>query len=123
MKMNQVTSLRVIRLIMALAMFWLFIGDLVILHQSRIFGHDFFDQHHHPFNKPGKSDDGKTFQKYHKSADKSDDGHADALLPSQLGISALSSSWLFVVYADLSFQPLNLLFLSGAGLRAPPTFS
>lgn len=108
---------------MALAMFWLFIGDLVILHQSRIFGHDFFDQHHHPFNKPGKSDDGKTFQKYHKSVDKSDDGYAVALLTSLIGIGDFSSSWLFVVYPDLSLQPLILLFLSGAGLRAPPTLS
>jgi hypothetical protein len=105
---------------MAFAMFWLFIGDLVILHQTRIFGHDFFGQHHQPFNKPGKSDESKTFQKYHKSVDKSDDGHAVAVLLFPFDIPTVPSFRLSILFSEVKSEKLNLLFLLGAGLRAPP---
>lgn len=108
---------------MALAMFWLFIGDLVILHQVRIFGHDYFGQHHQPFNKPGKSDDGKTFQKFHKSGDKSDDGHF-CLLPFGADVASLTPLFVgFTVFGCSKDFYDTRNFLLGAGLRAPPVIA
>ncbi|MBK9290449.1 MAG: hypothetical protein IPM52_02270 [Bacteroidetes bacterium] len=110
------------KLIMAFAMFWLFIGDLIVLHQERIFGHDFFG-HHQPLNKPGKSDDGKTFQKFHKSSDKGDDGHAYAVLTirSTSGLDVLG--WNRMEFAEFRPEVTRFFYLSGKGLRAPPALA
>ncbi len=48
-----------IKLIMAFAIFWMVIGDLITYHQEKIFGTNFYE-HHSPFTKPGGKDDGKT---------------------------------------------------------------
>jgi hypothetical protein len=55
---------------MAFASFWMFIGELITLHQERIFKVNFYD-HSNPFTKPKSKDDGKTFSfKLFKSSDK-----------------------------------------------------
>lgn len=55
---------------MAFASFWLFIGELITLHQERIYKVHFYD-HSNPFTKPKSKDDGKTLSfKLIKSTDK-----------------------------------------------------
>ena len=46
-------------MIMAFAIFWMVIGDLITYHQEKIFGTNYYE-HHTPFTKPGSKDDGKT---------------------------------------------------------------
>lgn len=118
--MNLVAKLKLVKLIMALAMFWLFIGDLIILHQSRIFGHDYFGQHHQPLNKPGKSDDGKTFQKYHKAGDKGDDGQVTAITSGFSVDGLIPVEGAFLVFRTTNEYASTRHFMHGAGLRAPP---
>lgn len=121
--MKLVAKLNLVKLIMALAMFWLFIGDLVILHQSRIFGHDYFGQHHQPLNKPGKSDDGKTFQKYHKSGDKGDDFQVFVETAGNSVGGLILNAGLYINFLTTNERFNALYFMLGAGLRAPPAFS
>lgn len=118
--MNQVVKFRLVKLIMAFAMFWLFMGDLIILHQSRIFGKDFYGQYHLPINKSGKSDDGKTFQKQHKSGDKGDNG---SFL--DLSIGDVFQGLTPIMGEELIYPVLHQYFKTcrytvGTGLRAPP---
>lgn len=55
---------------MAFAIFWMVIGELITLHQERIFKVHFYD-HSNPFTKPKSKDDGKTFSfKLFKISDK-----------------------------------------------------
>lgn len=68
--LNEATS-RTIKLIMAFAIFWMVIGDLITYHQEKIFGANYYG-HHTPFTKPGAKDDGKTAHwKSSKDVDKS----------------------------------------------------
>lgn len=48
-----------IELVVAFAIFWLVIGDLITYHQEQIFGNYLFDAQC-PFNLPKGKDDGKT---------------------------------------------------------------
>ncbi|HQO49446.1 MAG TPA: hypothetical protein PK939_03400 [Bacteroidales bacterium] len=57
--MKKENTSRVIKLIMAFAIFWMVIGDLITYHQEKIFGTNFYE-HHSPFTKPSGKDDGKT---------------------------------------------------------------
>ena len=112
-----------LKLIMAFAIFWMVIGELITYHQKVIYGTDLFDNHF-PFTKPKQSDDGgMTHLKPVKNIDKSDDDHFDALLvPQQQRFLSLCS-----FYTELKFRlgksilQTELLFFSG--LRAPPTAS
>jgi hypothetical protein len=55
---------------MAFASFWLFIGELITLHQERIYKVHYYD-HSNPFTKPKSKDDGKTLSfKLFNSVDK-----------------------------------------------------
>jgi hypothetical protein len=50
---------KLIDLIMAFAIFWLVIGDLITYHQVHVYGVDLFDTNS-PFTVPKGKDDGKT---------------------------------------------------------------
>jgi hypothetical protein len=50
---------KLIDLIMAFAIFWLVIGDLITYHQVHVYGIDLFDTQS-PFTVPKGKDDGKT---------------------------------------------------------------
>jgi hypothetical protein len=55
---------------MAFAIFWMVIGELITLHQERIFGAYFYN-HNNPFTKPKSKDDGHTYSfKLYKGYDK-----------------------------------------------------
>jgi hypothetical protein len=45
---------------MAFAIFWMVIGELITLHQERIFKVNYYD-HSNPFTKPKSKDDGNSF--------------------------------------------------------------
>ncbi len=69
--MKKSYTFRAIKLIMAFAIFWMVIGELITLHQEKIFGVHFYD-HSNPFTKPKTKDDGKSFSfKVYKIIDKS----------------------------------------------------
>jgi len=57
---------------MALAFFWLVIGDLITLHQKLIYGFDPFGQHQ-PFTKPNHS--GNKPEKKEKAVKAKDNSH------------------------------------------------
>lgn len=68
--MRKTATYRSIEILMAFASFWLFIGELITLHQERIYKVHFYD-HSNPFTKPKSKDDGKTLSfKLFKSTDK-----------------------------------------------------
>jgi hypothetical protein len=68
--MKREATSRTIQLIMAFAIFWMVIGDLITYHQEKIFGTNYYE-HHTPFTKPGSKDDGKTSHiKFGKDFDK-----------------------------------------------------
>lgn len=56
---NQSFITKIIELIVAFAIFWLVIGDLITYHQEQIFGNYLYDAQC-PFNLPKGKDDGKT---------------------------------------------------------------
>ena len=68
--MKRENTSKAIKLIMAFAIFWMVIGDLITYHQEKIFGTNYYE-HHTPFTKPGSKDDGKTSHaKFSKDFDK-----------------------------------------------------
>lgn len=113
-----------IDLLMAFAVFWMVIGDLITYHQKVIFGVNFFDIHN-PFTKPKTNDDGKTISfKQHKTADKSDSGlplHPPGILVEKEQEHALASQNIFFLEFLFSYKILNLSL--SALLRAPPSLS
>ena len=113
-----------IKLLMAFAIFWMVIGDLITYHQQVIFGVNYFDTHN-PFTKPKSKDDGKTISfNSHKAADKSDVGFSifpPGILQENGQQHYLVSQRLIV--REFIFQhKTQQLSLSGL-LRAPPILS
>ncbi|MBZ0243865.1 MAG: hypothetical protein K8F24_11660 [Bacteroidales bacterium] len=110
-----------IEVLMAFAIFWMVIGDLITYHQQVIFGVNYFDTHK-PFTKPKSKDDGKTISfKQHKVADKSDGGfssvHAGVLLK-EAQKHILSSHYVSALHFISRYKALQMN-LSGT-LRGPP---
>lgn len=111
-----------LKLLMAFAIFWMVIGELITYHQKVMFGVDLFGNHH-PFTKPKHGDDGGVAQfKPLKHLDKSDDGQLSAMLfiPQQDLIKLLSFFSELRSKSGLQILQPALLFFSG--LRAPPSF-
>lgn len=110
-----------IEMLMAFAIFWMVIGDLITYHQQVIFGVNYFDTHN-PFTKPKSKDDGKTFSfKQHKVTDKSGGGFSiftAGILQENGQTNFLSSQRLFVHEHILPHKILQLSLSSL--LRAPP---
>jgi hypothetical protein len=114
---------KLIKLIMAFAIFWMVIGDLITYHQEKIFGNNFFDTHS-PFSKPKSKDDGKTGHFGHyKPADK----HQTV---SSYAEVVIFHSGILLFYTALRYE-FELLKLHPSGtlqftrkiLRAPPVHS
>jgi len=111
-----------IEMLMAFAIFWMVIGDLITYHQQVIFGVNYFDTHN-PFTKPKSKDDGKTISfKQFKVTDKSDGGfstvHAGVLLK-EAQKHILNSHYVSVLRFISRYKVLQMS-LSGT-LRGPPT--
>lgn len=69
--MFRLSASRSIKLLMAFAIFWMVIGELIAIHQERIFGVKFYGNHS-PFTKPASKSDGTIgFWKAGKDSDKS----------------------------------------------------
>jgi len=120
---KQSRASRLIKLIMAFAIFWMVIGDLITYHQEKIFGVNFFDTHS-PFSKPKSKDDAKTAHLYSvKHLDKHDGFDSfsfTALLQGkQLSEIVVSESFLFKL---LLLEPSKTVLFTRELLRAPPTF-
>jgi len=119
--MTKETVSKFIKLLMAFAIFWMVIGDLITYHQQVIFGVNYFDTHN-PFTKPKSKDDGKTLNfKQHKSLEKYNSGFC----PIQFGILQEEAQNCFLVSLRLSKlyrdSQLNTLLLNlSCALRAPP---
>lgn len=117
-RQNPVSKL--IKLIMAFAIFWMVIGDLITYHQEKIFGNNFFDTHS-PFSKPKSKDDGKT-------------GHFGHIKPADKQNTDNNSAEVVYVHFDqivqfiamqyelglLQLQPSGILLFTRKILRAPP---
>ncbi|MDY0075642.1 MAG: hypothetical protein RBR87_00080 [Bacteroidales bacterium] len=111
-----------IEMLMAFAIFWMVIGDLITYHQQVIFGVNYFDTRN-PFTKPKSKDDGKTISfKQFKVTDKSDGGfsivHA-GILHKEAQKHSLNSHYVSVMRFISRYKGL-LMSLSG-NLRGPPT--
>jgi hypothetical protein len=120
---KQSRASRLIKLIMAFAIFWMVIGDLITYHQEAIYGVNFFDTHS-PFSKPKSKDDVKTTHLHSvKHLDKQDGFDTfsfSALLQStQLSEIVVSESFL---YKLLLLNPSRTILFTRQLLRAPPTF-
>lgn len=113
-----------IELLMAFAVFWMVIGDLITYHQKVIFGVNFFDIHD-PFTKPKSNDDGKTISfKQHKFADKSDTNlplHPPGILVDNEQHQVFAFQRKIYLEFIFSYKISNLS--SSALLRAPPSIS
>jgi len=119
---KQSPASKMIKLIMAFAIFWMVIGDLITYHQAKIFGVHFFDNHS-PFSKPKTKDDGKaTFYSFGKAIDKNN--HADsncflASIDSSERNSHIGSR--SFVFRLLQINPPEKLLYTRRLLRGPPT--
>jgi len=111
-----------IEMLMAFAIFWMVIGDLITYHQQVIFGVNYFDTHN-PFTKPKSKDDGKTISfKPFKVADKSDGGFSSVhagVLRKEAQKHILNSHYVSVLRFISRYKVLQMS-LSGT-LRGPPT--
>lgn len=113
---------KLIKLVMAFAIFWMVIGDLITFHQAKIFGNHFFDTHS-PFTKPKSKDDGKTIS-FHafKFQDKQQNTGQQlvhqAILQTFAGkVLLVPIRFIFTFIAKLFHQQATL---SAGLLRAPP---
>ncbi len=107
---------------MAFAIFWMVIGELITLHQERIFKVHFYD-HSNPFTKPKSKDDGKTFSfKINKVSDKSPTAvDADIYSFSACNVNViLQSSKIKRVFRAKQAHSFSQIIRKP--LRAPPTF-
>lgn len=110
-----------IEMLMAFAIFWMVIGDLITYHQQVIFGVNYFDTHN-PFTKPKSKDDGKTISfKQHKAADKPDDGFPTVhvgILRNEARKHILISQYVSALHFIPRYKDMQMS-LSGT-LRGPP---
>lgn len=112
---------KLIKLIMAFAIFWMVIGDLITYHQEKIFGNNFFDTHI-PFSKPKSKDDGKTGHFGHlKPADKhsTDNNSAEAVFM-HFGQMVQFNAMQYEL-GLLQLHPSGILIFTRKILRAPPS--
>jgi len=117
---HQTPISKLIKLIMAFAIFWMVIGDLITYHQEKIFGNNFFDTHS-PFSKPKSKDDGKTGNfGYFKSADKYHTDNTFAEAVSTCFASKQICSAFDYTYRLLKLHPSGTLLFTRKILRAPP---
>ncbi len=114
-----------IDLLMAFAVFWMVIGDLITYHQKVIFGGSIFFDIHNPFTKPKSKDDGKTISfKQHKFADKSDTNlpfHPPGILVDNYQHQVFAFQRKIFLEFIFSYKISNLSL--SALLRAPPSLS
>lgn len=114
---------KIVKLVMAFAIFWMVIGDLITFHQAKIFGNHFFDTHS-PFTKPKSKDDGKTigFQSF-KFQDKQQNTGQQLVYQAIIQAFATKSllaprRFVFVFAAKILIDQVKF---SAGLLRAPPT--
>ncbi|MDA3944538.1 MAG: hypothetical protein PF694_13490 [Bacteroidetes bacterium] len=119
--MTQKKFSKFIKLLMAFAIFWMVIGDLITYHQQVIFGVNFFDTHN-PFTKPKSKEDGSTLVfKPHKPADKQDRGLdfiQDGIIQQAANKHLLVSQRLLPLHLITQYKALRLNL--SCSLRAPP---
>jgi hypothetical protein len=118
--MYQRKSQNIIELFMAFAIFLMVVGELITLHQERMFGFKLYDQHIPPGKNKGADDNTTTHYKSHKGTDKSSEGHLIlfALPPTPLQISNFYWSKPHTV---LYYRQKDIIqMISSVGLRAPP---
>ncbi|PKP52569.1 MAG: hypothetical protein CVT92_08420 [Bacteroidetes bacterium HGW-Bacteroidetes-1] len=116
--MRNSAAFRIIKLIMAFAIFWMVIGDLITYHQKVMFGVDFFE--HHPFTKPAKDDGSNSHYKSYKGSDKQSSNKADF----SAVVSFQPEHALFSIIISNIEKPhllrLHACLQPCVGLRAPP---
>ncbi|MCC7317639.1 MAG: hypothetical protein IT219_03855 [Bacteroidales bacterium] len=120
--MKRENTSKAIKLIMAFAIFWMVIGDLITYHQEKIFGTNYYE-HHTPFTKPGSKDDGKTSHaKFSKDFDKQSFVKLDVIASDICDLS-LPTAWLTQRMAPKPYLMLRHLFLKHIqSFRGPPAF-
>jgi hypothetical protein len=118
--MKNSTTSRTIKLIMAFAIFYMVIGELITYHQKVIFGVDFFGNQH-PYTKPKSGEDGSTTHfKTQKGGDKQDSGKTtfNAIISFELNLS--QKLFYLEKRRTVFVQPIHKVFTLFMSLRAPP---
>ncbi len=120
--MKKPLTYRCIEILMAVASFWLFIGELITLHQERIYKVHFYD-HSNPFTKPNSKEDGKTLSfKIYKGTDKSYNDHQTPFINEQKPDNQILQTSL-LTHAFPAKQAHSFQRLVRRPLRAPPVVS
>jgi len=110
-----------IKLLMAFAIFWMVIGDLITYHQEVIFGVKLFEDKK-PFTKPKSQEDGKTASfKTHKGSAKSENCHNCLLLASLAEQdNSITKHFMAISFFRWPATTHKSVHNSIIGLRAPP---
>ena len=120
--MKTTITFRIIKLIMAFAIFWMVIGELITLHQRRMFGNDLFGNHL-PFTKPKTSDDGHTAHfKAFKIFDKTDNSKSNLFFYSNQQLPSLIAAFNLSVFEKPHLNFKHRYLHRCISFRAPPSY-
>jgi len=118
--MYQRKSHKLIEMFMAFAIFVMVIGELITLHQERIYGFKLYDQHMPPGKSKGADDSNNAQFKTHKGTDKGSEGQLVLFAVPNVALqieNPCSSEFHTILY----FRQKDIIqMISSAGLRAPP---